>query len=119
MKLEVILKALADRNRLRILNLLLKCELCVCDIEEILELSQSNVSRHLNKLSQSGLLDSRKEAQWVFYMINKNFREQHEVLIQYLESIFNSDDGFKRDSQKLTMSINSSKTAVMVRCTRK
>ncbi len=45
-------KALSDENRLRIMSLLIREELCVCEIEVILELSQSNVSRHLNKLKK-------------------------------------------------------------------
>lgn len=55
-----IFKALADENRLRIISLLLTKELCVCEIEASLEMSQSNVSRHLTKLKTSGIVDSRK-----------------------------------------------------------
>ncbi len=43
-------KALADETRIRMLNLLKNGELCVCDIEEVLDIQQSNASRHLNKL---------------------------------------------------------------------
>lgn len=72
-----ILKALADENRLRILNLLINGELCVCDIETVLGIKQSNTSRHLNRLKVAGIITSQKKSQWVYYRLNdetfKNF----------------------------------------------
>ncbi|HET6450728.1 MAG TPA: metalloregulator ArsR/SmtB family transcription factor, partial [Spirochaetia bacterium] len=62
MEVSDLLKALADTNRLRILNLLHEQTLCVCDLEAILELNQSNLSRHLSKLKQAGIVSARKEA---------------------------------------------------------
>jgi ArsR family transcriptional regulator, arsenate/arsenite/antimonite-responsive transcriptional repressor len=59
--LEQLFKGLADRNRLRILNLLLHGELCVCDIRYVLESSQPNVSRHLTYLTNSGQVVDRRE----------------------------------------------------------
>lgn len=84
MSIEKILKALADTNRLRIVNLLLVDELCVCDIEEVLRLSQSNVSRHLGKLAAAHIISSQKDAQWVFYKINNAFLKEHPELVKYL-----------------------------------
>jgi ArsR family transcriptional regulator len=63
-------KALADENRIRILALLQHGELCVCEIEEILKIQQSNASRHLNKLKLAGLITSGKKSQWVYYRVN-------------------------------------------------
>lgn len=65
-----ILKALADENRIRILNLLKNRELCVCDIEAVLGIKQSNTSRHLNKLKMAGIIASVKKSQWVYYRLN-------------------------------------------------
>ncbi len=101
METEKILKALADNNRLRMMNLLSRGELCVCEIEEILELSQTNVSRHLNKLTNAGLLDSRKEAQWVFYRINNEFLKEHSALATYLKSSFEKNETCRVDTAKL------------------
>lgn len=101
MELEKILKALADGNRLRIVNLLMRGELCVCEIEDILGLSQTNVSRHLNKLSQASLLDSRKQAQWVFYRINNDFMEEHASLYAYLKKSFDKSETCRTDATKL------------------
>lgn len=65
-----ILSALADENRLRIL---LACdqrgELCVCQIQELLGLAISTVSKHLFILRAAGLLDSRKQGKWMYYRI--------------------------------------------------
>jgi ArsR family transcriptional regulator len=100
-EIEKILKALADGNRLRIMNLLMRGELCVCELEEILGLSQTNVSRHLNKLTQAGLLDSRKEAQWVFYSINNDFISGHSILAKYLETSFERNEACRLDVGQL------------------
>jgi len=61
------LKALADPNRLRILNLLGDRTLCVCDLEEILGLNQSNLSRHLAKLKTAGLVSAQKRGLFMHY----------------------------------------------------
>lgn len=71
-KLVNILKALSDETRLRILNLLYEKELCVCDIMETLQISQTKASRHLSYLKNAGLVDDRKHAQWVYYSLIKN-----------------------------------------------
>ena len=64
-----ILKALADDNRIRILNLLRNDELCVCDIEVVLGIKQSNASRHLNRLKVAEIIVSEKKSQWVYYRL--------------------------------------------------
>jgi ArsR family transcriptional regulator len=68
--LLVSLKALADETRLRIFALLTRQELCVCEIEDILNLSQSLVSNHLAVLRQAGLVRARRDetdGRWIFY----------------------------------------------------
>jgi ArsR family transcriptional regulator len=63
-------KALSDETRLRIYSLLTKAELCVCEIEDILKLSQSLVSNHLAVLRRVGLVKARRDAEdarWIFY----------------------------------------------------
>ena len=67
MDLSETLKALSDPNRLRILNLLEGKTLCVCDLEAILQLNQSNLSRHLAKLKQTGLVSSQKRGLFMHY----------------------------------------------------
>jgi ArsR family transcriptional regulator, arsenate/arsenite/antimonite-responsive transcriptional repressor len=64
-----ITKALGDENRVRILMLLEKDELCVCQVLEVFDLAPSTVSKHLSILYQAGFLDSRKEGRWVYYRL--------------------------------------------------
>jgi DNA-binding transcriptional ArsR family regulator len=84
-----IFKALADETRLRIFRLLSQQELCVCEIEDILDLPQSLVSNHLAVLRRNGLVESRRDAEdarWVFYRANATaaaaLRERVESLLQ-------------------------------------
>ena len=67
--LETLFKALADRTRLRILGLLLDGEICVCHIHESLGVPQPKASRHLAYLRRAGLVETRKEGQWVHYRL--------------------------------------------------
>ncbi len=60
---ETTFKALGEPTRLKILRLLAEQELCVCELEEILEMSQPRVSQHLKVLKQAGLVKERREAQ--------------------------------------------------------
>ena len=61
--------ALADENRIRALLALRHGELCVCQVVELLELAPSTVSKHLSILRQAGLVESRKQARWMYYAL--------------------------------------------------
>jgi len=67
---ERLLGMLGDSNRIKILLLLSKREMCVCEIESALKLPQPTVSHHLALLEQAGLLQRSKRARWVFYRVN-------------------------------------------------
>lgn len=85
MNLIDILKAIADENRIRIINLLSNGEYCVYEIEHLLKIGQSNASRQLNKLTAAGLVKHRKKAIFVHYSLNDAALEEHpflEVLIR-------------------------------------
>jgi ArsR family transcriptional regulator, arsenate/arsenite/antimonite-responsive transcriptional repressor len=64
-----LLKALAHPVRLRILALLRRDELCVCQITQVLGLPLSTASEHLTELRRAGLLAERREGRWVFYRL--------------------------------------------------
>ena len=64
-----VMKALSDPNRLKIVKLLEAGEACVCEIQPLLGLSQSTVSKHLKLLEDAGLLKKRKDGQWVLYTL--------------------------------------------------
>ena len=74
-------RALADPLRLRIVNILRFQELCVCELCEKLDVSQSKLSFHLKHLKEASLVSSRQEGRWVYYSLN-NF--QFALLEQYL-----------------------------------
>lgn len=80
-----IFKALSEESRLRIIALLLDREMCVCEIEACLKMTQSNSSRHLTILKKCGILGSYKKAQWTFYQINNSFKLSHVELWRYLQ----------------------------------
>jgi ArsR family transcriptional regulator, arsenate/arsenite/antimonite-responsive transcriptional repressor len=65
-------KALADPNRVRIVNLLATSPkpLCVCEFTGPLELAQPTVSHHLKKLLTAGLLDRQQRGTWAYYSLN-------------------------------------------------
>jgi ArsR family transcriptional regulator len=67
-----ITRALSDPNRVRILLMLRRGELCVCQITELFGLATSTVSKHLSVLHQAGLIASRKTERWVYYRLSDN-----------------------------------------------
>ena len=67
--MEAVLKALADKTRLRILGLLAGGEVCVCHIHESLRIPQPKASRHLAYLKRAGLVVDRKDGLWVHYRL--------------------------------------------------
>ena len=69
-KLTGYFKLLADETRLRILVLLYHQELCVCQLCGVLDIAQPNVSKHLAKLRNMGLVKDEKREQYVFYTLN-------------------------------------------------
>ena len=66
-----VFKALSDETRLRILNLLLQRECCVCEIMQAMRISHSRASRGLTALHNAGLLQSRRDGLWALYSIDK------------------------------------------------
>ena len=64
-------KALSDETRLRILNVLLERECCVCEVVQALGISQTRASRNLSTLYDAGFLKLRKEGAWSLYSLNQ------------------------------------------------
>lgn len=96
-----ILKALADENRIRMINLLRNGELCVCEIEAVLGAKQSNVSRHLNKLKVAGLITSEKKSQWVYYRLNEPTFQKFPFLLNIINEELEKIDICKEDLKLL------------------
>jgi ArsR family transcriptional regulator, arsenate/arsenite/antimonite-responsive transcriptional repressor len=104
-ELETSLKGLADVTRLRIVNLLCRGELCGCDIQRVLEASQSNVSRHLTYLKHAGLVLDRRDGFRVFYRLAPAESETRKDLLQFLAAAFRRDKGFCGDLRRLKEAI--------------
>lgn len=89
-----IYKALSDESRIRILNLVLKNqEMCISDLELILDFTQTKTSRHLTYLKNIGLLKPKKVDQWVYYYINATYFD----IISNLFSFFGKDPVLQKD----------------------
>lgn len=96
------LKALSDETRIRMLKLLLgREELCVCEIMEVLEISQSRASRNLGILKDAGFLKDRRDGQWVYYSINGQALGDHSALLELLKRSLNENETILRDRENL------------------
>ena len=99
--LEGYFKGLSDVTRLRIMNLLLQGELCVCDIQRIISESQSLVSRHLNYLKHSGLVLDRRDGLRVFYRLAKENNTDLKALHQFLQKVLKGKSLLEDDLKEL------------------
>ncbi|MFW6023007.1 MAG: ArsR/SmtB family transcription factor [Halanaerobiaceae bacterium] len=101
MDLIEVLKALSHENRIRILNLLKEQDLCVCELESIMDVNQSNASRHLSKLKNEDLIIGVQKAQWVYYSINEDLFAEHKFLQELLDKELDALDICIEDNQRL------------------
>ncbi len=91
-----IFKACADESRLRILHLIFENgEMCISDLERILEYTQAKTSRHLIYLKNSGILSFRRYNHWVFYSVKD---EVYEIVNQILQFV-RRDQQLQKDLQ--------------------
>jgi ArsR family transcriptional regulator len=91
-------KVLSDETRLRIINLLMVKSLCVCELVEILDLSQPKISKHIAKLRAINLVTTKKNEQYIFYSIDKNNLAYNEILASVFK---NTDYLLQNDIEKL------------------
>jgi len=77
-------RAVADETRLRILNLLVRGELCVCEIEQALDIGQSKASRHLAYLRSAGLVSDHREGPWMYYSMTEPDGTAHRMVLKWL-----------------------------------
>src|SRR5215471_5479049 len=66
---QAFFSALADRTRLRLINLMRNDEVCVCFFVEILKTNQPKISRHLAYMRRAGIVDARRDGNWMHYRI--------------------------------------------------
>jgi ArsR family transcriptional regulator len=101
MKLVQIYQCLCDQTRLRILNLLLEGELCVCHIQDILGEPQVKVSKHLAYLRRHGLVISQKKANWMIYRLPARQPVELSANLACLQDCASEDPVFRADIGRL------------------
>ena len=98
-------KALADENRVRILMALQPGELCACQIQELLELAPSTVSKHLSILYQARLVEYRKLGRWVHYRLSEEQGKAYGFIpptLAWLQSVLADNPTIALDREKLS-----------------
>ncbi|MGB9736113.1 MAG: ArsR/SmtB family transcription factor [bacterium] len=95
-------KALSDETRVRILNLLMHNELCVCQLMDILGMGQSTVSKHLGILKNAGLIEVEKRGTWSFYRLSRDRTNKHgSDFIRFLSSLPKDDPVMQEDEKRM------------------
>jgi ArsR family transcriptional regulator len=94
-------RAVSDPTRLRILNLLLQGELCVCDIVNMLRIPQPTISRHLAYLRESELVEARRDGLWMHYHLTTPQTSFHKKLLDCLACCFQDVPQLAKDAKRL------------------
>jgi ArsR family transcriptional regulator len=98
----ILFKALADKNRIRILKMLEKRSLCVCEITAILGLANSTTSKHLSILKDAKLIFEQKDGKWVNYHLNKTTQNKYaREALTLIKTWMNEDDIIQKDLVKI------------------
>lgn len=101
--LENLFLGLADRTRLRLLNLIRNDEVCVWYFTEVLKESQPKISRHLAYLRNAGVVSARRQGKWIFYRITPRDDHAERILLDVIDA-FDADPGFRREYEALLQS---------------
>ncbi len=99
-ELEKVLKACSDDKRIRILKLLKKRKLCVCELAFVLGITQPSVSQHLKKLLDAGLIKTEKDSFWTNYFIDPGNKYAKEIC-GLMETWLNADAMIKKDLTRI------------------
>ncbi len=101
LKLELFFAALADRTRLRLLNLMRDGEVCVCFFAQTLATNNPKISRHLAYLKRAKLVAGRRDGKWMHYRINQpSDKKAADVFVQIME-VLKEDKQMQADRKKL------------------
>lgn len=100
-KLEEFFAALADRTRLRLLNLMRGGEVCVCFFAETLGTNNPKISRHLAYLKRAGLVKGRREGKWIHYSLCPPDDPRAAAIFNSILQTFESDSEMQADRENL------------------
>jgi ArsR family transcriptional regulator len=95
------LKLMGDKSRLLILALLREHDLCVCEIVEILGMSQPSISQHLRKLKSAGLVNEARKGQWVFYSLSIEKKPYVEKVLLHVPSVKDKIDALEKKGLRI------------------
>jgi ArsR family transcriptional regulator len=101
MSLIQIYQCLCDQTRLRILNLLVEGPLCVCHFQEILAEPQVKISKHLAYLKTHGMVEARREANWMIYRLPDQPSRELKANLACLQDCAREEPVFRNDREKL------------------
>lgn len=99
---ELLFRALADRTRLRLLNLMGDDEVCVCFLVEALGMSQPKISRHLAYLRRAGIVTARREGKWMHYRLVMLTDSPAATLLAAVRVYLANDPRMQVDRSRLT-----------------
>ncbi|MCA1817672.1 MAG: metalloregulator ArsR/SmtB family transcription factor [Acidobacteria bacterium] len=99
--MERFFRALADRTRLRLLNLMGDGEVCVCYFVEVLRMSQPKISRHLAYLRRAGVVAARREGKWMHYRVSEPAGETERRVFREVRAWLREEAEMKRDRERL------------------
>jgi DNA-binding transcriptional ArsR family regulator len=108
-KLAATFKAFSDPSRLRILHLLLQQPLCVCHLQELLDLPQVNVSQDLAYLRKAGLVDFTRVQTWKVYRLRSPRLREVELSLRCLAESAQSDPILSSDLKRLPRVLRNSR----------
>ena len=100
-EMETFFLALADKTRLRLLNLMREDEVCVCYFTEVLGISQPKISRHLAYLRNAGIVSARREGKWMNYKIDMPEDSWAEMVLRDTLEWLKAQDDMRADYEKL------------------
>ena len=98
MKSLLFLKSISNNTKLRLVSLLLENELCVCELEEIMNIRQVNISKNLISLKDSGIVGVRREKQRAFYFLTEEFTS-NKFLIEHIVEVKMKEEILINDQQ--------------------
>lgn len=99
--LEIFFAALADKTRLRLLNLMRDGEVCVCFFAETLNTNNPKISRHLAYLKRAKLVSVRRDGKWMHYRISEPANKKAAEIFTAIMEIFNEDKEMQLDRKRL------------------
>ena len=99
--MELLFRALADRTRLRLLNLMGNDEVCVCYFVEVLRTPQPKISRHLAYLRRAGIVGARREGKWMHYRVTEPADTQAARVFKDVRNWLSSNPTMQRERGRL------------------